>query len=61
MAKASLEVSEDISSALKRLTGDGRGAMGSMFKVLAVSEPALTSLAGLSGQDQAQVVRNELP
>ena len=61
MAKASLEVSEDISSALKRLTGDGRGAMGSMFKVLAVSEPGLTSLAGLSGQEQAQVVRDELP
>jgi SAM-dependent MidA family methyltransferase len=61
MAKASLEVSEDISSALKRLTGDGRGAMGSMFKVLAVSEPGLTALAGLSGQEQAQVVRNELP
>jgi len=61
MAKASLEVSEDISSALKRLTGDGRGAMGSMFKVLAVSEPGLTSLAGLSGHEQAQVVRNELP
>jgi len=61
MAKASLEVSEDISSALKRLTGDGRGAMGSMFKVLAVSEPDLTSLAGLSGQEQTQVVRDELP
>ncbi len=61
MAKASLEVSEDISSALKRLTGDGRGAMGSMFKVLAVSEPGLTSLAGLSGQEQAQVVRDQLP
>jgi NADH dehydrogenase [ubiquinone] 1 alpha subcomplex assembly factor 7 len=61
MAKASHEVSEDISSALKRLTGDGRGAMGSMFKVLAVSEPGLTSLAGLSGQEQTQVVRDELP
>jgi NADH dehydrogenase [ubiquinone] 1 alpha subcomplex assembly factor 7 len=61
MAKASLEVSEDISSALKRLTGDGRGAMGSMFKVLAVSEPGLTSLAGLSGQEQTQVVRDEFP
>jgi NADH dehydrogenase [ubiquinone] 1 alpha subcomplex assembly factor 7 len=61
MAKASLEVSEDISSALKRLTGDGRGAMGSMFKVLAVSEPGLTSLAGLSGQEQTQDVRDQLP
>ena len=61
MAKASHEVSEDISSALKRLTGDGRGAMGSMFKVLAVSEPGLIALAGLSGQEQAPVVRDELP
>ncbi len=46
MAKASHEVSEDISGALKRLIGGGRGGMGSMFKVLAVSEPHLTSLAG---------------
>jgi len=46
MAKASHEVSEDISNALKRLIGGGRGGMGSMFKVLAVSEPNLTSLAG---------------
>jgi len=46
MAKASHEVSEDISSALKRLIGGGRGGMGSMFKVLAVSEPHLDALAG---------------
>ena len=46
MAKASEEVSEDISSAMKRLVGGGRGGMGSMFKVLAVSEPHLASLAG---------------
>jgi SAM-dependent MidA family methyltransferase len=48
MAKASHEVSEDISGALKRLIGGGRGGMGSLFKVLAVSEPHLTSLAGFS-------------
>jgi SAM-dependent MidA family methyltransferase len=46
MAKASPEVSEDISTAMKRLVGGGRGGMGSMFKVLAVSEPHLASLAG---------------
>jgi SAM-dependent MidA family methyltransferase len=46
MAKASPEVSEDISSAMKRLVGGGRGGMGSMFKVLAVSEPHLVTLAG---------------
>jgi NADH dehydrogenase [ubiquinone] 1 alpha subcomplex assembly factor 7 len=36
---------------LKRLIGGGRGSMGSMFKVLAVSEPNLTSLAGF-GEDK---------
>ena len=39
MAKATPEVSEDIAGALKRLTDGGRGGMGSMFKVVAVSEP----------------------
>ena len=33
---------------MKRLVGGGRGGMGSMFKVLAISEPNLTSLAGFS-------------
>ena len=46
MAKATPEVSADISGALKRLIDSGRGGMGSMFKVLAVSEPHLTALAG---------------
>jgi NADH dehydrogenase [ubiquinone] 1 alpha subcomplex assembly factor 7 len=46
MAKASHEVSEDISSALKRLIGGGRGGMGELFKVLAISEPNLSALAG---------------
>jgi len=53
MAKASHEVSEDISGALKRLIGGGRGGMGSLFKVLAVSEPQLTSLAGFSEDTEA--------
>jgi SAM-dependent MidA family methyltransferase len=61
MAKATHEVSEDISNALKRLIGGGRGGMGSMFKVLAVSEPDLTSLAGLSEQEQVQGAEAELP
>ena len=46
MAKASPEISEDIAGALKRLIGGGRDGMGSLFKVLAISEPHLTSLAG---------------
>ena len=48
MGKTTAEVSADISGALKRLTDSGRGGMGSMFKVLAVTEPHLTSVAGLS-------------
>jgi SAM-dependent MidA family methyltransferase len=51
MAKASHEASEDIAGAFKRLVGGGRGGMGSMFKVLAVSEPNLNSLAGF-GEDR---------
>ena len=39
MAKATPEVSADIAGALKRLIDSGRGGMGSMFKVLAISEP----------------------
>jgi NADH dehydrogenase [ubiquinone] 1 alpha subcomplex assembly factor 7 len=58
-AKVTPEVAEDISGALKRLTAGGRGGMGSMFKVLAISEPNLTSLAGLS--DQEPGVRAETP
>ena len=50
MAKATHEVSEDISGALKRLTDSGRGGMGEMFKVLGVSEPQLTSLAGFNDE-----------
>jgi SAM-dependent MidA family methyltransferase len=52
MAKTTHEVSEDIAAALKRLIGGGRGGMGSMFKVLAISGPHLTSLAGLSDEQQ---------
>jgi NADH dehydrogenase [ubiquinone] 1 alpha subcomplex assembly factor 7 len=50
MAKTTPEISEDISGALKRLIGGGPGGMGSMFKVLAVSEPRLTALAGFGDE-----------
>lgn len=53
MAKASHEVSEDVSSALKRLTGTGRGGMGSLFKVLGVSAPNLATLPGLSDEQES--------
>ena len=48
MAKATPEVSADIAGALRRLTDSGRGGMGSMFKVMAVSDPRISSIAGLS-------------
>jgi SAM-dependent MidA family methyltransferase len=48
MQKATPEVSGDIVTAQKRLIDTGRGGMGSMFKVLCVSEPRLTGIAALS-------------
>ncbi|MCJ9736330.1 SAM-dependent methyltransferase, partial [Bradyrhizobium sp. PRIMUS42] len=53
MQKATPEVATDISIALKRLTDTGRSGMGSMFKVLGISEPQLTGIAGLSDLEQA--------
>jgi SAM-dependent MidA family methyltransferase len=49
-AKATPEVSADIAAALKRLTDSGRGGMGSMFKVMAVTSPNLAVVAGLSDE-----------
>lgn len=49
-AKATPEVSADIAAALKRLTDSGRGGMGSMFKVMAVTGPNLPVIAGLSDE-----------
>jgi NADH dehydrogenase [ubiquinone] 1 alpha subcomplex assembly factor 7 len=48
MQRASHEVSEDISNGLKRLIGGGRTGMGSLFKVLGISDPGVPMLAGLS-------------
>jgi len=50
MAKAAPEVSEDIASALKRLTAGGRTGMGALFKVLGVSSPNLAALPGFSDE-----------
>jgi NADH dehydrogenase [ubiquinone] 1 alpha subcomplex assembly factor 7 len=52
MAKATHEVSEDISEALKRLIGGGRSGMGSMFKVIGISNPHIQTLVGLSDDEQ---------
>jgi SAM-dependent MidA family methyltransferase len=57
MAKASPEVSENIATALKRLAGSGRGGMGSMFKVIGVSDSSLAELAGLSDQERRGGIR----
>ncbi len=57
MAKASPEVSENIATALKRLAGSGRGGMGSMFKVIGVSNSSLAELAGLSDQERRGGIR----
>jgi NADH dehydrogenase [ubiquinone] 1 alpha subcomplex assembly factor 7 len=53
MAKAPPEVSEDIANALKRLVGSGRDGMGTMFKVLGISDPQLTLLPGLNDERPA--------
>jgi len=59
MAKASPEAAAEVESALKRLTDSGRGGMGSMFKVIGISQPDLISLAGLS--DVAQDAKAKQP
>jgi NADH dehydrogenase [ubiquinone] 1 alpha subcomplex assembly factor 7 len=48
MAKATPEVSQDVSEALKRLIGGGRSGMGELFKVIGVSSPDIETLVGLS-------------
>lgn len=48
MQKASREVAEDISNGLNRLVEGGRGGMGSLFKVLAISDPDIVALPALS-------------
>ena len=58
MAKTTPEISADISGALKRLIDSGRGGMGSMFKVLAITEPNLISVAGLSDEPPDAGARN---
>ncbi len=45
-ARASEQVAQSVAAAMNRLIGGGRGGMGSMFKVLAISDPSLTALVG---------------
>jgi SAM-dependent MidA family methyltransferase len=53
MKNASPEQSELITSALMRLTGSGKEGMGSLFKVLGISHPAIEVLAALSDYEPA--------
>lgn len=54
IAKSSTQITEEVTAAIKRLVGTGRGGMGSLFKVLGVSHPDLTSLPGL-GEEPATI------
>jgi NADH dehydrogenase [ubiquinone] 1 alpha subcomplex assembly factor 7 len=46
-AQATPEQARSLETALVRLTGSGRDAMGELFKVLAISHPGLAALPGL--------------
>ena len=46
VSKANTQVAADVTTALRRLVGTGRGGMGSLFKVLGVSHPSIETLAG---------------
>ena len=50
MQKASPDISRDIASGLKRLIEGGRGGMGSLFKVLGLSDASIPVLAGISDE-----------
>src|SRR5208282_2042891 len=45
------EVAEEIDLSLERLTGDSEGAMGSLFKVLAVTRRSVENVPGFAGDD----------
>ena len=46
VSKANTQVAADVTTALRRLVGTGRGGMGSLFKVLGISHPSIETLAG---------------
>jgi SAM-dependent MidA family methyltransferase len=52
-ANADEGVAEGIETAKARLIGGGRGGMGAMFKVLAISDPSLPVLVGFADEDPA--------
>ena len=56
-AKATLEAAADVNGALQRLIGNGRGGMGSLFKVLGISDPALGPLVGFGEDAVAELAK----
>ena len=56
-AKATLEAAADVTGALQRLIGNGRGGMGSLFKVLGISDPALGPLVGFGEDAVAELAK----
>jgi NADH dehydrogenase [ubiquinone] 1 alpha subcomplex assembly factor 7 len=50
LARASAAQAAEIDSALRRLTDDAAGAMGALFKVLAITQPQLHALPGFASQ-----------
>ncbi|MES2751777.1 MAG: SAM-dependent methyltransferase [Pseudomonadota bacterium] len=50
MKNSSQEVALAVAAALKRLTGTGTDGMGSLFKVIGISDPSIRTLAALSDQ-----------
>ena len=46
VSKANTQVAADVTTALRRLVGTGRGGMGALFKVLGISHPSVETLAG---------------
>jgi len=46
VSKANTQVAADVTTALRRLVGTGRGGMGALFKVLGISHPTIETLAG---------------
>jgi SAM-dependent MidA family methyltransferase len=54
MQKANETVAQGILIAKNRLIGGGRGGMGTMFKVIAISDPALTALVGFGDPHHQQ-------
>jgi len=54
MQMATPDVASGVETELLRLTDLERGGMGSLFKVLGISEPRLSSLAGLGEVDSSE-------